>query len=481
MATFKPARSLEECQKLLTAPGSLLELDTVVINGRKTTVWKNLWPNLRAYWMLYGKTWSAREYVVFENERYTYGQMFEKSSKLASMLREVYGVRKGDRVAIMMRNFPEYMLCFWAACLLGAVPTLLNSLLPIKPTKYCIRLTDPKILILDPERAETLASHIPSLSSRLTTFVIRDHELHPPNKSIRGIVSLQKALEKYDGPLDAWQLEPECTPEDDAALYFTSGTTGLPKGVLESQRGVLSNTFDSIYHTFRAFLRRGEAIPVPSPTDEQKVHLLGVPLFHVTGLTSLAVGITFQGTKLVLVRKWDPEQVGRLIVEEGIHATTGVPSTLLDVLDSAPIKSGKKTKLEYLGGGGAAFPSMLAPEAVRRLPGSTVTQGYGLTETNAIAVSFSGEDFVARPSSTGLPPPVTEIKIVTTDTGKKLPAGEIGEILIRGAKLMKGYWNDPGESFPRSRSIEDLTQAAEATRKAITKDGWFKSGDLGYV
>ena len=97
MATFKPARSLEECQKLLTAPGSLLELDTVVINGRKTTVWKNLWPNLRAYWMLYGKTWSQREYVVFENERYTYRQMFDKSSKLASMLREVYGVKKGDR------------------------------------------------------------------------------------------------------------------------------------------------------------------------------------------------------------------------------------------------------------------------------------------------------------------------------------------------------------------------------------------------
>lgn len=99
MAAFKPARTLEECHKILTAPGSVLEVDTAVINGRKMKVWKNLWPNLRAYWMLYGNTWSKSEYIVFEKERYTYGEMFEKSAKLASMLREVYGVKKGDRGA----------------------------------------------------------------------------------------------------------------------------------------------------------------------------------------------------------------------------------------------------------------------------------------------------------------------------------------------------------------------------------------------
>lgn len=151
------------------------------------------------------------------------------------------------------------------------------------------------MLILDPERAETLAGHITSLSSRLTTFVIRVHELNPPHKSIPGIISLQKSLDAYKGPLDSWKLEPECKPEDDAAIYFTSGTTGLPKGVLESQRGILSNTFDGMYSTFRAFLRRGENVPVPSPEDEQRVHLLGVPLFHVTGLTSLAVSYLAYG------------------------------------------------------------------------------------------------------------------------------------------------------------------------------------------
>ena len=284
---------------------------------------------MRRFWLDRPQEHQNRDYLVYENERYTYAQAADRAFKLASLMYTKYGVRKGDRgklsaqkehkesahnqvflsqlltihyisllVAILMRNLPEYMIIFWAIHLLGAVATLINAWAPPPTLKHCISMTDPKVIIVDPERADRLSGSLLS-ELRLKTniikvFVVRGH--NPTGAPMRwkwkDISSLETALATFEAsglPTDSWKACPEPSPEDDATIFFTSGTTGLPKGVLSTQRSFLTNLMNSPSSRLRTLLRRGEELPVANVNDPQKAVLLSVPLFHVTGLTSFAV------------------------------------------------------------------------------------------------------------------------------------------------------------------------------------------------
>ncbi|OCB89617.1 long-chain-fatty-acid-CoA ligase [Sanghuangporus baumii] len=498
------------------------ETERVIIDDRVVKVYKHLPPNIRTFWLSRAAAWQDRDYIVFESERYTYGQVAERASKLASLLYTKYGVRKGDRVAIIMRNYPEFMISFWAIHLLGAVSTMINAWAPRAPLLHCIVTTDPKVIIVDPERAVQLCTDGLLDEARLKSrglykvFVVRSTRIVGvgQNPGVRakwksaGITPLETALDAYTGPIDAWNSPLHSSadsstqgqsltgssagplPDDNATIFFTSGTTGFPKGVLSTQRSFLTNTFNTFLAKFRAMLRKGEDLPDlgAAASEPQKGVLISVPLFHVTGLTSAAMSSTALGGKIAFMHKWDKEEAALLIKRECLTSAGGVPSMIMDLIESS-LDSAGNSFLESLACGGAPSAETMPREVARRFgAGVDAGQGYGLSETNAVAASIQGEgmytrtphtmhhanlmifvwlvckDFIARPTSTGLPTPVNDLLVVDPVTLKVLPPGEVGELWIKGANVMRGYWGDK-----------------EATRKAITRDGWFKSGDSAYI
>ncbi|KAF9075840.1 acetyl-CoA synthetase-like protein [Rhodocollybia butyracea] len=474
---FTPKRSVEECNRIITAPGALHELEHRVINGSVQRVYKNLWPSLRVFWLEVCKLHQDKMYIVYENERFTFQQMLEKSVKAAAMLRKSYNVQKGDRVGICSRNYIEYLVVFWGAVrrrrrltipldLIGAVPVMVNAWLPVDTLEFCIIYTDCKVLLLDSERADVLEKSIQRIvkqNSMTGVLVFRTHE---GRGSWQGMSSWTEMLRRYEEVNTSAILkeDPGILPEDNAAIYFTSGTTGRPKGVLSTQRQYLTNAFNALIGTMRNTLRKGESLDQPIPDEPQKGFLISVPFFHVTGTTSQALLATLRGIKIVLIRKWSTQEGERrkLIRKENIAIAGGVPAMVNELVDTGGFA------LDSLNFGGAPSSILLGEKLKSSLPNTILqfhrSQGYGMTETNSIAVSITGVDCEIRPGSTGLPTPVNDLLIMDPETLKEVPVGSVGEVWMKGVNVMQGYWKDE-----------------EATTRAMTTDGWLRSGDLGYV
>ncbi|KAJ7064327.1 hypothetical protein C8F01DRAFT_1131002, partial [Mycena amicta] len=426
-AGWEPKRTIAETDALLCAPGQMHELETILVKGQLQRVYKNQWPSVRIFWLRSTDLYRDRTCIVFENQRYTFKDVLASSLKAAAVYREVYGVQKGDRIAICARNLPEYLVAFWACHLIGAVAVLVNAWLPVTPLLYCLTHAQCKVIILDSERADRLVSVTQQLGgAEMLVF-------ESGNGRWKGMKLWQSVLDEFKGdPMKILQQDPHILPEDDAVIFFTSGTTGLPKGVLSTQRQYLTNTLNR----YRP----------PSPNDPQKVFLIAAPFFHVTGMTA-----TLSGTKIVLLRKWDTEKATQVMKQERITMVGGVPSISSDLIETG------YNGLQSLMFGGAATPPILLARAKAAFPDAIL---YGLTECNGVAISAGGEDWVTRPTSCGLPLPINDVIIVKD--GKVVPAGEIGEIWIKGCNVMKGYWRDQA-----------------ATDKVLTRDGWLMTGDVG--
>ncbi|KLO12121.1 acetyl-CoA synthetase-like protein [Schizopora paradoxa] len=401
--TWRPTMSVKEADRIMTSPGKMHELEEAVIGGNKMRVYKHLPRNLRDFWLNMSTTWANRDYVVFEHDRVTFEQMSRWASHFAHIMYTEYGVRKGDRVAIIMRNFPEFVTAFWATQLIGGVATHINAWSAKEPLLFCIRSTTPKIIVVDSERAQRLSSanvlgEFRSKGNLKAVFVARANDPIPlskwPWKGMKAFPSLAETT--AESSTRSWLTSPDCTPEDDATIFFTSGTTGLPKGVLSSHRGFLSNLFNCAVARNRALLRSGLDIPPPAgPNDPQKGSLCSVPLFHVTGLTSNLIVLTATGGKIVFMRKWDKNEAARLIMAENLTHAGGVPSMIMDLLET----NLKSDKLENLSCGGAPSAETMPDDVLQRFKNVESAQGYGLSETNAVAANIHGLDFILRPTS----------------------------------------------------------------------------------
>jgi long-chain acyl-CoA synthetase len=249
----------------------------------------------------------------------------------------------------------------------------------------------------------------------------------------------------------------ELLPDDDATIFYTSGTTGNPKGALGTHRNLVTNVGSVGFVRARGALRRGE--PLPDAFAAERSTLVSVPLFHVTGCHSmLAVGL-FSGQKLVLMYKWSPERALELIERERITQFGGVPAMAWQVLESPDFARRDTSSVLGIGYGGAPA----APELQRRIaaacPGVSASNGYGLTETSALAASNVGIDYERKPDSVGPALPICDVRVVAED-GRDLAVGEIGELWIRGPNIVKGDWNKH-----------------EATAQSF-RDGWLSTGDL---
>ncbi|TRM70589.1 hypothetical protein BD626DRAFT_449195 [Schizophyllum amplum] len=474
MSPWIPARSLSECDRLLTAPGSLTETHTRLVDGRVQRVYTHLWPSYRAFWLESAARHAMHEYLVFEDERYTFHDAHERVLRIAGLLGKVYGVNKGNRVGIVSRNYPEFVFAFWAAQLLGAVAVCPNAWLPVDVVTHCLCVTDCKVILLDGERAQSLEPSVARIKKDagcVEMLVFRggpDASKGTACNSSKGLVRLEDVLRAYgDDGRSVLQQDPKVEPEDNATVMFTSGTTGLPKGVLSSQRAGLTNIFNILCGSLKDMLRNGLIDAVPRAIDfpePRTVSLIAIPFFHVTGLQSILFMTTFMGNKLVLMRRWNPEEGARLILKEKVTTVGGVPSVVSDIVNLAENGPLKGYPLQGTSVGGAASPRALIDRTSKMFPGVSIGSGYGMTETNSVAVGSVGNEFVTKPSACGVATPVNDVLIVDPDTMEVCRPGAQGEVWLRGPNIMKCYWKDEA-----------------ATAKAITKDGFMRTGDLGVM
>ena len=454
-ATF-PAMSIAAAHALLTAPGSPLEMETIVIHGRPTRTWKNAPPTLREVFLA-GRAHGDKVFLVLDDERVTFEDFARASLRLAAQL-TADGVAKGDRVAIVMRNLPEWPVAFFAASLCGAIVTPLNAWWTGAELEYGLADSGCKILVCDAERLARIAPHLPDLPALERIYVTRATEepLGDP-REVR--------LESVIGGSDSWGAladrglpAVDLAPEDDATIFYTSGTTGKPKGALGSHRNIVSNIMASASSAARSYLRRGEMPPAPDPSAPQKGTLLSVPFFHATGCHAILSPSLFSGAKLALMHKWDVLAAMALIERERLTGAGGVPTIAWQILEHPERGRFDLSSLESVSYGGA--PS--APELVRQIarqfkaaPGN----GWGMTETSATFTHHMAEDYEHRPDSCGPAVAVCDLEVRDPD-GKVMPPGVVGELYGFGPNVVKEYWNKP-----------------EATAATFI-DGWVRTGDL---
>tara|TARA_R110000824_G_scaffold118960_18_gene272512 strand:+ start:31548 stop:33302 length:1755 start_codon:yes stop_codon:yes gene_type:complete len=450
-----PVVSIAEANKMLTAPGMPFEMETVNVRGLPTRVYKNAPANLRLVFEA-GRAWGSRDFLVYQDERLSFDDHYRAVVTLGRELAGKYGVVKGDRVTIAMRNYPEWSIAFWAAAALGAIVVPLNAWGTGPELEYGISDSGSKVVIVDGERLERITPHLKEL--KISGVIVA----RPGGMPLGDAVAMDAIIGKpgsYAGLSDEALPDPDLHPEDDATIFYTSGTTGKPKGALGTQRNILTNLISAGYAGARAMLRRGEALPAPDPDAPQRSMLISVPFFHATGCHSILVPMYAGGGKLVIMHKWNAEEALRLIEEEKLQAFGGVPSMAWQVLESPDFATRDTSTVESISYGGAPSAPDLVSRIKQQFPKVQPGNGYGLTETSSITTTNSAEDYQHRPESAGPCVPVCDLKVVD-ENGKDVPAGQVGELWIKGPNVVKGYWNKP-----------------EATAASFS-DGWLHSGDL---
>ncbi|HEY8573754.1 class I adenylate-forming enzyme family protein [Phenylobacterium sp.] len=453
--------SIADAHARLTAPGSRLEIEEKVIRGIPTKVWKNAPPTLRDVFL--NARAFDREFLVYEDDRATYEAFARATLALAQQL-EADGVRKGDRVAVIMRNLPEWPVAFFAGILVGAIVTPLNAWWTGPELQYGLADSGAKVAIVDDERLDRIAEHLDGLPDLRRVYVsrLKDEPADPRVGRLEDVIgAVNRWGELPDQPLPDVPLD----PEDDATILYTSGTTGKPKGALGTHRNMTSNIGAGGISAARNFLRAGEPLPESDPHKlPQRVTLLVVPLFHATGLSATLGPTMNAGGKIVLMRRWETVQAMQLIEREKVNATGGVPTIAWQLIEHPDRPKYDLSSLQAVTYGGA--PS--APELVRKIkevfPASQPGNGWGMTETTATFTSHLGRDYENRPDSAGPAAPVGEMQIRDPADGVTvLPPGAVGELWCKGPQVVKGYWNKP-----------------EATAETFV-DGWLRTGDLARI
>jgi long-chain acyl-CoA synthetase len=436
-----------EAVAAVTAPGAPFEIVEAELAGRRVRVFKNGPPSLRALFDAARGRGDA-PFLVYEDERWSFADTMARVDALGAAL-VARGVRPGDRVAIAMRNYPEWVVSFAAITSIGAISVSLNAWWTTEELEYALRDSGSTLVIADGERVARIAA----LLGRLPLRVI----------AVRGEGALPAGAERWsDVVVPGPALPPvDLHPDLDATILYTSGTTGHPKGAVSTHRAVLS--------ALQAFACRslinaamGAGAKQQNAKQWPPCFILVVPLFHVTGCVPVMLSCFAAGYKLVMMHKWDPARALELIERERVTQFVGVPTQSWDLLECPDFAKRDTSSLAAVGGGGAPAP----PELVRRVDRSFAAArpgiGYGMTETNAYGPNNSGDDYLQRPTSCGRVVPVVEMR-VTDEAGRVLGPDQVGELWFRGPNLIRGYWNKP-----------------EATAETIV-DGWLRTGDIGRI
>ena len=429
----------------LTAPGQPFELRDAAIHNIPVRTFVNAPQSLRA---LFEQNLSDATFIVYADERYTFNDIYSRACQLGHCLVQEYGVVKGDRVAISMRNYPEWIISFMAATSVGAIAVAMNAWWEADEIEMGLADCGAKVMLADAERLARLRQ---CKSVKAAIIAVR------PDDTKHLGCALQDLLTAI--PSDIPMPDVVIEPEDPATIFYTSGSTGFPKGAVASQRNILSALFSWELDAQCAALISGVAPPEPV---HQPATLLAVPLFHATGSHAVYLMSYRAQRKIVAMYKWDAEAAATLIEQEKISSFVAPAAMTGDLVQAAQRTQRDLSSLVTVGGGGAPR----APEQVKDIDatfsGAMPNTGWGMTETNAIGTGIGGPDYLERPASSGRASAVCDLKIVD-ENGSELAAGARGELLIRGVSVIQGYWQRP-----------------EANAETFT-DGWLRTGDVAYL
>ncbi|GAB3103626.1 acyl--CoA ligase [Aestuariicella hydrocarbonica] len=402
-----------------------------------------------------GREHGSKEFLVFQDERWTFDDFFEQADKLSHQLTHRYGIKSGDRVAIAMRNYPEWLVAFTAIVHCGAIAVPLNSWGKQEELRQNIDDADVALLVCDLQRAVLI---------------------QPAELNLRAIVArtegepLPDSCAAYDEVIDDANSVPvaerlpvvNIDPEDTAMIMFTSGTSGKPKGAVFSHRGCSQAVFNFEALGAAAYLTNMEKYQNHARTTPIVRALLSIPLFHVSALFSQFLLNLRGGRPLVLMYKWDAAEACRLVHQEQISTMAGAPSMLLDLLRHPDFETIDHSHLINLSVGGAATPAKLLALVREKAPTALSGAGWGMTESTSVGASFTGHFIDLKPKASGFPAPIVEMRFCN-DAGDELPAGEAGEIWIKSPGICTSYYQNP--------------QASAET----FQDGWLRTGDVGYL
>jgi len=452
LAKRRASDTFEEIRNELCGPGAPFEMETVSIAGISTRTWKNQPANLSELARQARLAHGEREFIIFEDERVTYDDWFRAVGALAKELSR-RGVGKGDRVAIAMRNLPEWPVSFFAAASVGAIVVPLNAWWTGPELSYALSHSGSQLIICDVERWERIIPHITELPDLRHIFVTRGNScLEAPAVAVEEIIGTPS---EYGSLPDCDLPEMYIAPDDDATIFYTSGTTGKPKGAVGTHRNILTCVPSLAFAWERDRMRAGTDPEPPEP----RAYLIVIPMFHVTASISWQLPAIAFGNTLVFMRKWDVTEAMEIIQRERIASTGGVPTIAWQLLEHPERNNYDLSSLRWITYGGA--PS--APELVRRIDHDlkvVPASGWGMTETSSTVTQHGGADYLNRPDSCGTPVAVADLKIMSDDGLRELPIGETGELWARGPQVVRGYWNNP-----------------EAT-SATFVNGWVRTGDI---
>jgi long-chain acyl-CoA synthetase len=423
-------------------------------------------PNLRFLWQLTAAH-ADKTYLVYEDERLTYAEVDTQVRALANQLSRIHGVGRGDRVAIAMRNYPEWVIAYWATVSIGAAVVGINAWWTSTEMEYGLSDSRPQVLIADDERLERVLPVLDNLRAVAPLHVITVRSDRPlPTDASRwnDVVIPATAPAALPGA--------DIDPDDDACIFYTSGTTGFPKGAQLTHRGSIHNILNIAYMTTAITMTEANAIaagdlpaPASTPTPPtQGVFMAPTPMFHVTACNCIMHPATLTGGRVVFTRKWDAGRALELIERERVTNFSGVPTMSRELLSHPDWATRDTSSLVGMSGGGAAVQPDLVGKIDTALKNGVPGTGYGLTETHGIVTANSARLYLAKPESCGPIVPTLDAKLVDDD-GNDLPPGNdvIGQLCVRGAIVIKGYLNRP-----------------EATAEAI-RDGWLNTGDIARI
>ena len=433
-------RKYDEVLAAVTAPGGRIQIGR---DAEGRAIITNLPPTLPLLFDAFSMLNGAVEAVVAGGERITFADLNAQATALAKVLAGSWNVAKGDRVAIAMRNCPAWIVAYMAVLKAGGIATLINGWWQAEEMRHALDLSEPELIIADDARAKRLAARgctIPTVALPVE---------RPLGEALAPLLERHEEAEL-----------PEVSAEDDATILFTSGSTGLAKGAVSTHRAVTTAVYT--YAIGLATLLTIKELEGETPANPPKT-LVNVPLFHVTGEVPVLLNSFVIGRTMVLMPKWDAGEALRLIEKEKVTYFVGVPTMSLELMQHPDRDKYDLSSLTDIAAGGAPRPVV----HVKRLEASFKTAqpalGYGLTETNAIGSSNFWSNYHDKPASTGRPHKPTVEMAILGEGDRHLPAGQRGEVAIRSAANIRGYWRDEG-----------------ATRAAFTADHYLKTGDIGY-
>ncbi|WKA59935.1 AMP-binding protein [Planococcus shenhongbingii] len=400
--------------------------------------------------------------IHFLGKDVSYRELYDLSKRFANYL-QTLGIRKGDRVAIMLPNCPQAVISFYGVLYAGGVVVMTNPLYTEREIAYQMNDSGARVIvsldILFPRISKTIKDT--KLENVIITG-IKDYLPFPKNIVYPLVQKKQTGMSVkvehrginhlFSEVMKIASTEVARTPfdfdEDLALLQYTGGTTGSPKGVMLTHKNIISNATMCDNWLYKS--KKGEET------------MMGIiPLFHVYGLTTVLILSVMQGNRMVLLPKFDPETALKTISKQKPTLFPGAPTLYIGLMNHPDIAKYDLSSIEACLSGSAPLPADVQ-EKFEKITGGKLVEGYGLTETSPVTHSnlLWGE---RKKGSIGLPYPDTDCKIFLPGTIEPVPNGQIGEIAIKGPQVMKGYWNRPDDTA------------------ATIVDGWLLTGDLGYM